>query len=70
VKALARSQVEDLGGRAAEILGHFLGESWIEQAAERLGPEGVAAAEARGHAVPAGQRVARACALARVGITV
>lgn len=68
VNALARSQVEDLGGSAAEMLGHTLGESRIDRAAERLGPERVAA-EARGRAVPAGQRVARACALAGVGIT-
>jgi hypothetical protein len=70
VTALARSQAEDLGGRAGEVLGHSLGESWIEQATERLGPERESAARARGTAVPAGQRVARACALAGVGIVV
>jgi hypothetical protein len=66
--ALARSQVEDLGGRDAETLEHVLGAAWIRQAADRLGPQGVAAAEARGRAVLPGQRVARACALAGVGI--
>jgi predicted ATPase len=68
VNALARSQVEDLGARAAEIAQNPLGESWIRQAAERLGPDGVAAAEARARTVLPGQRVARACALAAVGI--
>jgi hypothetical protein len=70
VHAIARSQADDLGSSATELGVHLLGDSWIRGAAERLGPERESAARARGTAVPAGQRVARACALAGVGIVV
>jgi predicted ATPase len=66
VYALARSQAEDVGESAVQLGEHLLGDSWVRSAAERLGAEGEAAARSRGHSVPAGQRVARACALARV----
>jgi hypothetical protein len=66
VYALARSQAEDVGESAVQLGEHLLGDSWVRSAAERLGGEGEAAARSRGHAVPPGQRVARACALARV----
>jgi tetratricopeptide (TPR) repeat protein len=66
VHALARSQAEDIGQSAIQLGEHLLGDSWVRSAAERLGAEGEAAARSRGQSVPAGQRVARACALARV----
>jgi class 3 adenylate cyclase/predicted ATPase len=66
VHALARSQAEDIGKSVLQLGEHLLGDSWVRSAAERLGPEGEAAARSRGHAVLPGQRVARACALARV----
>ena len=66
VHALARSQAEDVGESAATLGEHLLGDSWVRSAAERLGPEAEAAVRSRGRSVPPGQRVARACALARV----
>ena len=66
VHALARSQAEDIGHSVLQLGEHLLGDAWVHSAAERLGDEDEAAARSRGQSVPAGQRVARACALARV----
>ncbi|HLY50601.1 MAG TPA: NB-ARC domain-containing protein [Solirubrobacteraceae bacterium] len=65
VHALARSQADDVGSRAAQLGDHVLGDSWLRAAVARLAPEAATAARARGRAVPPGQRVARACELGR-----
>lgn len=68
VDALARSQTDDLGSAAPEVGDYLFGNTYIHAAAERLGAEAADAARARGRAVSPGQRVARACALARVAV--
>ena len=64
VAGMAEQQIAELGGPEASGA-HLLGKEAIIAARERLGAAGAAACDARGRAVPAGQRVTRACELAR-----
>ena len=65
VAALAEKQVDELGIPGASPPVHALGQDQHLAARRRLGPEVTQEREARGQAVPAGQRVSRACELAR-----
>lgn len=64
VAGMADQQVAELGGPEASG-SHLMGQEPLLAARERLGAAGAAACDARGRAVPAGQRVTRACELAR-----
>jgi hypothetical protein len=62
---MADAHVSELAGPGNRAKGHLLGEAEVAACRARLGPEREAAALARGRAVPAAQRVDRACTLAR-----
>jgi predicted ATPase len=64
VAGMAEQQIAELGGPEASGV-HLLGQDGILAARERLGPVATAECDGRGRAVPAGQRVTRACELAR-----
>jgi hypothetical protein len=64
VAALAEKQIDELGIPGASAV-HLLGQDQHLEARRRLDPEVIQEREARGQAVPAGQRVSRACELAR-----
>jgi predicted ATPase len=65
VAAMAHKQMTELGIHAATAV-HLLSQEEHPAAAERLEAGRAKQAELRGHAVPAGQRVPRACEIARV----
>jgi predicted ATPase/class 3 adenylate cyclase len=62
--AIADQLVSEMGGPEAVGV-HLLGADEVTEAAERLGPDVTAEVRARGRAVPAAARGARACQLAR-----
>jgi predicted ATPase/class 3 adenylate cyclase len=64
VSGIADRQIEEIGAREGSLIYH-LGYDDFATAQERLGPEATAEHKARGAAVPAAGRVARACELAR-----
>jgi predicted ATPase/class 3 adenylate cyclase len=66
VQGLAESQAVEMGGPAATTVEHLLGSDSLMAAEERLGPAGADEVKARGRAVPGGNRVIRACQLARL----
>jgi hypothetical protein len=65
VHAMALAHGEQVGGPDTATIGHMLGVDPIQAAEEHVGASAAASARARGSAVPAGQRVAYACRLAR-----
>jgi predicted ATPase/class 3 adenylate cyclase len=64
VGGMAAQQISELGGPEASGV-HLLGQEGIAAARQRAGAVVAADWDARGRAVPAAQRVARACLLAR-----
>jgi tetratricopeptide (TPR) repeat protein len=66
VAGLAAAQGADIGGPAANIITHMLGDDALTAADARAGSVRSAELKARGRAVPAADRVARACQLARL----
>ncbi len=64
VAGIAGQQIAELGAREDSLVYH-LGFEAVATAGERLGPVAAAEHKARGAAVPAAGRVARACELAR-----
>ena len=64
VAAMGEQQVAELGIPGASAV-HLLGQDQHLGARERLDATKVRESEARGQAIPAGQRVTRACELAR-----
>lgn len=67
VAGLAEAQGVDMAGvPAAMTVGHLLGRDSLVAAEERAGPLGARELKARGRDVPAGNRVTRACQLARL----
>jgi predicted ATPase len=64
VAGMAADQIAEMGGPEASNV-HLLGQESIVAARTRLGPGFAAACDARGRAIPAGQRVTHACELAR-----
>jgi tetratricopeptide (TPR) repeat protein len=69
VAGMAERLVIELGGPEASGI-HLVGQEAILAARERLGSTAAAAGNDRGHAVPPGERVARACTLARSRVPV
>jgi tetratricopeptide (TPR) repeat protein len=65
VAGLAEAQGQDVSGPTAVMAEHLLGEDAVAAAEERVGAAVAADLKARGRAVPAGNRVTRACQLAR-----
>jgi predicted ATPase/class 3 adenylate cyclase len=62
---IVRAAVAEFGGAGAQLVSHLLRDEELREAERRAGPSAVAEHEARGRAVPAAMRVARACDLAR-----
>lgn len=65
VVGLAKAQGVEVGGPSALTVAHLMGRDSLVAAEERVGPARALELTARGHAVPAGTRVSRACQLAR-----
>lgn len=66
VAGLAAAQGADIGVPSVSTATHLLGDDALAAADARVGPVGAAELNARGRAVPAAGRVARACRLARL----
>ena len=66
VVGLAEAYGVEVGGASAKTVGHLLGGDSLVAAEQRVGPAGALELNARGHAVPAGNRVTRACQLAQM----
>jgi predicted ATPase len=64
VAGIAEQQIAEFGGPEATAI-HLLGTAAKDEAERRVGPAAAAELKARGRAVPAPGRVARACELAR-----
>jgi len=62
---IVRAAVAEFGGAGAQFVSHLLRDDELREAERRAGPAAIAEREARGRAVPAAMRVARACELAR-----
>ncbi len=69
VQGLAEMQAMDAGGTSSEMGQHLQGAEPVRLALDRLGPERAEAVRARGHSMPGGLRVARACQLGRSVLT-
>ncbi len=69
VSAMGAKLVQELGGPEASQ-SHLVGQEALFAARERLGPAATAVSSERGRAVAPGQRVARACELARAQVLV
>ena len=70
VTGMALQLVAELGGPEAAAATHLLGRDEVTAARERLGASAASACIARGRTVGAGQRVTRACVLARAEIAI
>lgn len=66
VAGLAAEQGADIGGPSVSTATHLLGDDALAAADARVGSVRAAELKARGCAVPAAGRVARACQLARL----
>jgi tetratricopeptide (TPR) repeat protein len=66
VAGLAAAQGVDMSGPGSTTVAHMLGSDSLVAAEERAGSARAAELKARGQAVPAGNRVAHACQLARL----